>query len=264
MTNPLELKSEVKNSYKKIAEEFNNEKSCCCGSDSTTTHFIMSDDYSKVEGYFKDADMGLGCGIPTEYAGIKSGQTVLDLGAGAGNDVFVARRIVGDSGKVIGLDMTEEMLEKANQNLKKLGYDNVSFIHGEIEEIPLEDNSIDVVISNCVLNLVPNKSEAFKEIHRVLKPEGTFCVSDIIIEEELPKNIRTAAEMYAGCVSGAIFQDEYLSKINQLGFKNVKIESSKKIDIPTSILKNYLTTDELINFKDKETPIKSITVTGVK
>lgn len=266
MTKDLELKKIVKEKYGQIALQTieQNQTSCCGCGPSDGTYTIMSDDYHALEGYVKDADLGLGCGLPTEYAGINVGDTVLDLGAGAGNDVFIARNITGDTGKVIGIDMTEAMVEKANKNLAKLGFNNVEFILGEIESLPVENNSIDVVISNCVLNLVPNKENAFGEIFRVLKDTGHFCVSDIVIKEELPKNLRSAAEMYAGCVSGALFEDEYLGIIKKTGFKSAEIVKTKQINIPADILKDYLSDDEIKLFMSRPTPIYSITVVGKK
>ncbi len=196
----------------------------------------MQDEYNNLDGYVADADLGLGCGLPTEYAGIKKGDTVVDLGSGAGNDVFVARAIVGDEGKVIGLDMTEEMIEKANLNKAKLGFKNVEFHLGDIEQMPFENNIADVVVSNCVLNLVPDKRKAFSEIYRVLKPGAHFCVSDIVIKGELPAGLKKSAEMYAGCVAGALQQDDYLGIIKETGFRNVEVKKTKVIELPDDVL----------------------------
>jgi arsenite methyltransferase len=224
----------------------------------------MQDEYDNLEGYFADADLGLGCGLPTEHAGIKKGDTVVDLGSGAGNDVFVARSIVGVEGKVIGLDMTEEMIEKANANKIKVGFKNVEFRLGEIESMPLENDTADVVISNCVLNLVPDKRKAFSEIYRILKPGAHFCVSDIVLKGELPEGLQKSAEMYAGCVAGAFQQDEYLGTIKETGFKNVEIKKTKVIELPDDVLKEYLNDSEIEKFKMDNVGIFSITVVGYK
>jgi SAM-dependent methyltransferase len=266
--NAEDLKLVVKEKYGEIATQskLQNQSSCCgstCGcNDSTYT--VFSDDYSKLEGYNPDADLGLGCGIPTQFAGINKGDHVLDLGSGAGNDCFVARAIVGETGKVTGLDFTDAMLTKANENAKKLGFKNVEFVKGDIEEMPLPDNSFDVVVSNCVLNLVPDKNKAFAQIMRVIKPNGHFCVSDVVLKGSLPEKLRKDAEMYAGCVSGAIDIDEYLGIINKQGFKNVTVHKQKEIAIPDEVLENYLSKQEIASFKNGETGIFSITVSGYK
>jgi arsenite methyltransferase len=263
-----DLKLLVKEKYGEIAtqsKEYN--QSSCCGSTcgcGDSTYTIMSDDYSKLEGYNPDADLGLGCGIPTQFAGIKAGDSVLDLGSGAGNDCFVARAIVGETGKVTGLDFTDAMLEKANENSKKLGFTNVEFVKGDIEDMPLPSNNFDVVVSNCVLNLVPDKDKAFSEILRVLKSGGHFCVSDVVLKGDLPESLKKDAEMYAGCVSGAIDMKDYLKIINNLGFKNTVVHKQKEIAIPEEILKKYLSEEELISFKSGDTGIFSITVSGYK
>jgi ubiquinone/menaquinone biosynthesis C-methylase UbiE len=225
---------------------------------------IFSEDYSASQGYNPEADLGLGCGIPTDFAGIRKGDHVLDLGSGAGNDCFVARALVGDSGKVTGLDFTDEMLTKARANNTKLGYTNVEFLKGDIEAMPVPESVVDVVVSNCVLNLVPDKQKAFAEISRVLKPGGHFCVSDVVIRGDLPASLKQDAEMYAGCVSGAIQMDAYLGIIEKLGFQNITIHKQKAITIPDEIMSNYLSADQLQEFKDGGTGIFSITVSGKK
>ncbi len=260
-----ELKKVVKEKYAEIAVAVTNSGcGCGCKSSKIVDYTIMKDDYSNLSGYVADADLGLGCGLPTEFAGIKNGDTVVDLGAGAGNDVFVARAIVGDEGKVIGLDMTEEMIEKANKNKMKLGYENVEFKYGDIEEIPLDENIADVVVSNCVLNLVPNKRKAFSEIYRILKPGAHFCVSDIVILGELHPELKKSAEMYAGCVSGAVQQNEYLQIISESGFVNVEIKKTKMIELPDDLLKKYLSDEGIKNYKANLKGIFSITVIGEK
>lgn len=263
-----DIKKIVQEKYSIIANQSKtqNESSCCgsTGCCDSVDYTIFSDDYSNLQGYNKDADLGLGCGIPTEFAGIKEGHHVLDLGSGAGNDCFVARSFVGDTGKVTGIDFTDAMTEKARMNNEKLGYNNVEFIQGDIEAMPLPDNAFDVVISNCVLNLVPDKEKAFKEIYRVLKPGGHFCVSDVVISGHLPEKIKQDAEMYAGCVSGAIQKDDYLKIIQENNFTDISIEKEKEIDIPNSIMLKYLSMDELRTFKKERTGIYSITVKAKK
>ncbi len=240
--------------------------SSCCGSGccSTEVYNIMSDDYTQLEGYNPDADLGLGCGLPTQYAEMKKGDTVIDLGSGAGNDCFIARSVVGEEGKVIGIDMTEAMINKARINADKLGLNNVEFRFGEIESIPVAANRADVIVSNCVLNLVPDKQKAFKEIYRVLKPGGHFSISDIVLTGSLPENIKKASEMYAGCVTGAVLKDEYMEIIKNSGFINIKIQKEKPIIIPDDILAKYIFQDEISSLKNNNSAILSITVYAEK
>ncbi|PLX14192.1 MAG: arsenite S-adenosylmethyltransferase [Marinilabiliales bacterium] len=262
------IKEVVKEKYSIIATQSKsqNESSCCGGTSccDSIDYTIFSDDYSNEQGYVKDADLGLGCGLPTAYAGINKGDSVLDLGSGAGNDCFVTRSIVGESGKVTGIDFTDEMLKQAKINNEKLGYKNVEFVKGDIENMPLKDNSYDVIISNCVLNLVPNKNKAFAEILRTLKPGGHFCVSDVVIIGELPKKIKENAEMYAGCVSGALEKSKYLQIIEENGFKNIEVNKEKEIEIPNSIMLKYINLEELRKLKRDKIGIFSITVTAFK
>lgn len=266
--NANDLKLVVKEKYSEIAKQSKqqNETSCCgaTGCCSTVDYTIFSESYEKLEGYNPEADLGLGCGIPTQFAGIEKGHHVLDLGSGAGNDCFVARAIVGEAGRVTGLDFTDAMLDKAKANAAKLGFTNVEFIKGDIEEMPLPDNTYDVIVSNCVLNLVPDKNRAFSQMIRVLKPGGHFCVSDVVIKGILPEKLRKDAEMYAGCVSGAVEMDEYLKIINVSGFKNITVHKQKAIEIPDEVLFNYLSKEEIHLFKNGETGIYSITVSGYK
>ncbi len=263
-----DLKQIVKEKYSEIAKQSKeqNESSCCgaTGSCSSVDYTVFSESYDKQKGYNPDADLGLGCGIPTQFALIKEGDSVLDLGSGAGNDCFVARAIVGEAGKVTGIDFTDEMLKKADENVRKLGHTNVEFIKGDIEEMPMPNNQYDVVLSNCVLNLVPDKNKAFSEIFRVLKPDGHFCVSDVVLKGNLPEKLRKDAEMYAGCVSGAIEMDEYLGIIKQNGFKNIQIHKQKEISIPEDTLCKYLTSEERTGFNNGSIGIFSITVSGFK
>jgi len=265
MRTDAELKNIVKEKYGEIAVQSEN-KGCGCGCSTpdSTDYTLLTDEYISLDGYLADADLKLGCGVPTEYAGIKKGDTVVDLGSGAGNDVFVARALTGSEGKVIGVDMTEEMIRKANRNRDKLNAANVEFYLGEIENLPLDDNSADVVISNCVLNLVPDKKKAFSEIYRVLKPGAHFCVSDIVVKGILPESIKKSAELYAGCVSGALQMEEYLDIIDKSGFKNVEIKTSRRSDLPDSELRKYLSEDEFNSFKSGNTGLFSITVVGYK
>ena len=263
-----DLKLVVQEKYGVIAKQslLLNQTSCCgtsgCCGDLEIK--MIGDEYQNIDGHYKDADLGLGCGIPTQFADIKPGDHVLDLGSGAGNDCFVARAIVGDKGKVTGIDFTEAMVEKAIINNKSLGFSNVEFIKGDIENMPLPDNSFDVVVSNCVLNLVPDKAKAFAEIMRVLKPGGHFCVSDVVLKGELPEKFKNDLEMYAGCVSGAIKENEYLSIIAKQGFKNVSTHKIKQIAIPIDVLEKYLKRTEIDEFWYGERGIFSITVSGYK
>jgi ubiquinone/menaquinone biosynthesis C-methylase UbiE len=263
MSKEQEIKEMVKQKYSRIAlqDKETNASSCCgAGGCSTEVYNIMSEDYDALNGYNPDADLGLGCGLPTQFAKIKKGDIVIDLGSGAGNDCFVARAETGETGKVIGIDFTPAMIEKARVNAKKRGYSNIEFRQGDIENMPVADNTADVIVSNCVLNLVPNKKVVFKEIFRVLKPNGHFNISDIVLTGELPEKIKSAAEMYAGCVSGAISKDEYLNEIKQANFQNIIIQKDKPIIVPDDILKSYLTEEEISDYKNIPTAISSITV----
>jgi arsenite methyltransferase len=263
MQTDQELKEIVKQKYSEIAlQDKDTNAASCCGSGccSTDVYSIMSDDYSKMEGYIPDADLGLGCGLPTEFARIRPGDVVIDLGSGAGNDSFIARSQTGETGKVIGIDFTEAMIAKARTNAEKLGYHNVEFRHGDIEQMPVTASTADVIVSNCVLNLVPNKRNVVKEIFRVLKSRGHFSISDIVLVGELPENLQKAAEMYAGCVSGAIQKKEYLTILEETGFELITLQNEKKITIPDDILSSYLSTEEIADFKNSGTGIYSITV----
>lgn len=261
------LKELVKEKYGQIADQSKtiNETSCCgSGGCSTLDYTVMADDYTKIEGYAADADLGLGCGLPTQHALIKPGDTVVDLGSGAGNDCFVARSLTGETGRVIGVDFTDRMIEKARINAKNLGYLNVEFRQGDIENLPLAGGIADVVVSNCVMNLVPNKKQAFAETFRILKAGGHFSVSDIVLSGELPEGLQKSAEMYAGCVSGAIQKADYLSIIEKAGFKNISIQKEKRINLPDEILGDYLNTEEIAKFKAGTTGIFSVTVYAEK
>jgi len=264
MQDSNELKEIVKEKYGEIARKSQTDCGCGTKNNKTADCTIMKDEYTNLDGYVAEADLGLGCGLPTEFANIKPGNTVVDLGSGTGNDVFVARAIVGDDGKVIGIDMTEDMITKANLNKNKLGYTNVEFKLGDIENMPVENNTADVVVSNCVLNLVPDKEKAFLEIYRIIKPGGHFCVSDIVIKGDLPERIKKSAEMYAGCVAGAVQQDEYLSIIEKAGFKNTEIKKSKQITLPDSTLIRILGEKDFSAYRESQAGIYSITVYSEK
>lgn len=285
MNTPEEIKKTVKEKYAAIARNqtdsiigVREEASCCghapnvaleipakscCGTN--LPEFVnFQDDYTGLEGYMPDADLGLGCGLPTEFAGIRKGDVVVDLGSGAGNDVFVARSFTGEEGRVIGIDMTEDMIKRAENNKEKLGYDNVEFLHGEIEEIPLENETADVVISNCVMNLVPDKIRAFAEVNRILKRNGHFCISDIVTDGEMSDELRASASLYAGCISGALNKEEYLDIVRKTGFKDIEVKKEKRIIIPDSILEAHLTEEGLKDYNSKKPGIFSITVVAYK
>ncbi len=261
------IKDMVRQKYEKVAlqDKALNASSCCGTTNgSTQVYNIMSEEYDNLNGYNSDADLGLGCGLPTQFAQIKKGNIVLDLGSGAGNDCFVARAETGETGKVIGIDFSPTMLKKARQNTEKLAYNNVEFREGDIETMPVSDNSVDVIVSNCVLNLVPNKKAVFAEMYRVLKANGHFSISDIVLLGELPKALRKDAEMYAGCVSGAIQRTDYLNFIKEIGFENIIVQKEKAIFIPDDILQKYLSENEIKEFRNGQTGIFSITVFAQK
>ncbi len=268
MKTNAEIKKMVREKYTAIANQSKeqNETSCCgaTGSCDTDMYSIMADDYTKLEGYNPDADLGLGCGLPTEFAKIKEGDTVIDLGSGAGNDVFIARKFAGEKGKVIGIDFTEAMITKARANAEKLGLRNVEFRQGDIDDMPVTANYADVIVSNCVLNLVPNKHKVISEIFRVLKPGGHFSISDIVLEGELPEKWNEVAELYAGCVTGAIQKKEYLDTIKEAGFANITLQKDKPITLPDEVLANYLSTEEIAAYKNGAAKISSITVYAEK
>ena len=267
MNTEQDLKNVVRERYAKIAQQGKVENaSSCCGATtpSNKIYNIMMDDYTGTGGYVEDADLGLGCGLPTQFAKIRKGDTVIDLGSGAGNDCFVARHETGAEGKVIGIDFTPAMIQKARANAEKLGYNNVEFREGDIDQMPVNDNVADVIVSNCVLNLVPNKEKVIGEIFRVLKPGGHFSISDIVLVGTLPDALRQDAEMYAGCVAGAIQKDTYLGYIEAAGFRDITLQKEKAITIPEDILAKYLSGEEITNFNKGETGIFSITVFAAK
>jgi SAM-dependent methyltransferase len=230
--NSEEIKQAVKEHYGKVATEKSGccESSCGCGAgavDVMTTS--MSDTYEGQDKAILDAaDYGLGCGTPTLFAGLEAGMSVLDLGSGAGIDVFIAAKAVSPTGNVIGIDMTDEMLERAEENKKKLGIMNAEFRKGEIENLPVESGSIDRVLSNCVINLVPDKEKAFAEIYRVLKQGGRFTISDIVTVGVIPEKEQMNTDLWCACVSGALEKDTYLSIIAKAGFKNISVTGIKQ------------------------------------
>lgn len=259
------MKSTVREKYAEIARQSRETNAAsCCGVGTPGTYTIMSDSYAHLKGYNTDADLGLGCGLPTEHAHITEGDTVLDLGSGAGNDCFVARAATGPEGKVVGVDFTPEMIRRARQNAEKLGFNNVEFRQGDIEDLPVSDNSVDVVVSNCVLNLVPDKRRVFAEILRTLRPGGHFSISDIVLSGDLPDSLRQSAELYAGCVSGAIQQEAYLGLIREAGFQNIQVQKVKPILIPDHILLEHLSEQGLQEFLASDIGIFSITVYAEK
>lgn len=267
MNSENDLKEVVRNKYAEIAKQdkLTNASSCCgATTPSNKVYNIMMDDYTGTDGYVEDADLGLGCGLPTEFAHIQKGDVVIDLGSGAGNDCFVARHETGIEGKVIGIDFTPEMINKARTNAEKLGYHNVEFREGDIDNMPVNDNTADVIVSNCVLNLVPNKLKVMSEIYRVLKPGGHFSISDIVLVGDLPEAFKKDAELYAGCVSGAIQKDDYLNHLEMVGFNEIVIQKSKPITIPDDILEKHLSKEEMASYNKSGVGIFSITVFGKK
>lgn len=267
MLNEDQKKQIVREKYSEIVlqDKVLNAASCCGATNSSKEVYnIMMDDYSDLEGYAPAADLGLGCGLPTEFAHINVGDTVIDLGSGAGNDCFVARHLTGASGKVIGIDFTPAMVNKARANADQLGYNNVEFREGDIDQMPVSDNTADVVVSNCVLNLVPNKAAVIGDMFRVLKPGGHFSISDIVLQGDLPEALQHDAQMYAGCVSGAMQKADYLNALKSAGFSNITEQRSKTITIPDDILERYLDASSIAAFKAGKTGIFSITVYGEK
>lgn len=264
------IKEMVKQKYGAIAKQSKqqNQSSCCgssCGCSSSSVEFsVMAEDYAQLDGYVPEADLALGCGLPTEFAQIKSGDTVVDLGSGAGNDCFIARSVTGPGGRVIGIDMTEPMIAKARENAAKLGYTNVEFRLGDIEALPIDDDSADVVVSNCVMNLVPDKKKAFAETYRILKPGGHFSISDIVLQGELPEDLRRDAALYAGCIAGALQKEDYLAIIRRAGFTNLTVQKDRKVDIPEELLRRYLNDAQLLEFTQQRVGIFSVTVFAEK
>lgn len=254
-----QLKENVKEKYAAIAKGTETcciDSGCCDGGGNS----VMAESYEQLAGYEKDADLNLGCGLPTEHANIQPGNVVLDLGSGAGNDCFIARNIVGEEGFVYGIDFTEAMNSLARKNQQKLGFANMEFVQGDIEAIPFENDKVDVIVSNCVMNLVPDKQQAYQEVYRVLKPGGHFCISDIVYTGTMPPEFLKQAELYAGCVTGASEKQQYLQTIKQAGFKNIELKKERLINLPDEILQQYLTEDQLNDYKNNIQGLFSITV----
>ncbi|MGA0559708.1 arsenite methyltransferase [Larkinella sp. VNQ87] len=265
-----QLKEIVRQQYGAIAEQTDTSGACGCGPTSccgpaSDIPVNMAEGYEGLNGYVAEADLGLGCGLPTQFAQIKPGDVVVDLGSGAGNDCFVARAETGETGRVIGLDMTPAMIDRARRNAKARGFTNIEFVYGDIEEMPLSDNLADVVVSNCVMNLVPDKVKAFRETFRILKPGGHFSISDIVLQGNLPAGVVKDAELYAGCVAGAIQKDTYLQIIQDAGFVNLVLQKEREIFLPDELLKNYLTADEIADYRQQaKRGIYSVTVYAEK
>jgi len=267
MKNQEQIKRTVKEKYSTIAMESYRNNSCCscgCLEESSKSNPVVKDEYKNLDGYMPDADLGLGCGIPTEYARLKKGDTVVDLGSGAGNDCFVARAAVGEEGLVIGLDMSEPMVHKARENAIIQGYNNVEFHVCEIEQMILEDNTADVVISNCVLNLVPAKRKVLSEIYRILRPGGHFSISDIVLNNPLPGSLKTQAELYVGCIAGASLKKEYMAYIEESGFKNIEVLVEKEIPLQEEWLKEFLSESEIKQLHEANPGIRTITIYAEK
>ena len=269
-----DIKKIVKDGYARIAKQ--NSSCCpttsCCGSANLAQTISKSIGYSEEEmkAVPENANLGLGCGNPVALASLKNGDVVLDLGSGAGFDAFLAARKVGKTGRVIGVDMTQEMIEKAKANVKKGGYSNIEFRLGEIEKLPVEDDSIDVIISNCVINLSPDKKSVFEEAFRVLKPGGRLMVSDLVLVKELPAIIKESVEAYVGCLAGAIFKKDYLNYIKEAGFDNIKVVGetfypveAMANDVTAKVVKNspIISSNDL---KEIEHSVASIKVSAEK
>ncbi len=270
-----EIKKVVREGYARIAKQ---DSSCCVLASPCCESTDLAQDISEKTGYTeeelkavpKGADLGLGCGNPVAFASLRKGETVLDFGSGAGLDCFLAAGKVGENGRVIGVDMTPEMIEKARENARKGNYANVEFRLGEIENLPVADNSVDVVISNCVINLVPDKRRVFTEAFRALRPGGRLMISDLVLLKELPDSIKNSIEAYIGCLSGAIMRDEYIGAIKAAGFQKVRIidETSSPIECmandPTAraVIENLQIPPEEV--KEVASSVISIKVHGVK
>ncbi len=271
MNTAEQLKEAVRQKYGAIAQESEEATACsrgptsCCDSSITpNVPVVMAQAYDALKGYVTEADLGLGCGLPTQFAQIKPGNVVVDLGSGAGNDCFVARAETGETGRVIGLDMTPAMIDRARQNARALGFRNVEFVDGDIEDMPLPENLADVVVSNCVMNLVPDKRKAFSETYRILKPGGHFSISDIVLKGDLPTGLQQDAALYVGCVSGAIPKQDYLQLVQDAGFKNITVQKEREITLPDNVLQNYLSHTEIADYRQQDKGIYSVTVYAEK
>lgn len=235
MNSESDIKQIVKRKYGEIALAAGTGCGCGPGCCDPGAGFDFAVSYENQPGHVRQADLGLGCGVPTAVAGIAPGSTVLDLGSGAGNDAFVAQSLVGAAGRVIGVDLVPEMVAKAQANARQLGHTNVEFRLGEIEDLPVPDATVDVVISNCVLNLVPDKARAFAEVFRVLKPRGRFTISDVVLDGPAPAAWAGQAALYVGCVAGALPRQEYLAAVMAAGFVDVTVHGERRINLPAEL-----------------------------
>jgi len=265
-TNPSEsIKKAIQARYNEIASEipsgaFSRENLLACQAE----QLPFSIDYSKEPGYEAELDLKLGCGIPTASADIKEGDAVLDLGCGVGNDSFLALKKVGPTGKVIGIDIAPGMVELASKHATRLGITNIEFREGDLESLPLESNSIDVVISNCTINMVPDKAKVFSEIFRVLKPGGHFSISDIVLRAPLPEDLKKVPELYAGCVAGTELKDSYLDYISLAGFEAVRISLEKNLIVPVEQLEKFLPGTVVHSLSEQSSSLVSVTLLGDK
>lgn len=276
-----DLQQKVRQAYADIARHSIavGSGSTCCGtphgleqeSDANTFQSVtldlchtMPEDYQGILGYVPEADLGLGCGLPVQFARIKEGDVVVDLGSGAGNDACIAGIETGRKGRVIGIDFTPEMVDRATRNAEKLGYNHLMFLEGNIENLPLKDHSADVVISNCVLNLVPNKRRAFGEMFRILKGGGHFSISDIVTVGNLPPEIQQNADAYAGCISGAVAKEQYLAMLEEVGFEGLLEQKLKPITMDDALLTRFLSARELELWRTGKHGVFSIQLFGVK
>jgi arsenite methyltransferase len=263
-----ETRALVRERYAAVAREAESccgQASCGCGPEMAPDGLnVIGNAYAGVAGHLAEADLNLGCGVPTRHAALRPGETVLDLGSGAGNDAFIARHEVGPEGRVLGVDMTSEMIAKSRANAAKLGYQNVEFREGQIERLPVDSGSVDIVISNCVLNLVPDKGRAFAEMFRVLRPGGRFCVSDIVATGELPAPVREVAALYVGCVSGAMAEASYLALLETTGFQDVRVAEARSIPLSDEALAGYMSPADIAAFRTSGIALKSVTVLGTR
>jgi SAM-dependent methyltransferase len=241
------------------------EEGCGCGSGCGCSSYAdTAENYTELEGYHPHADLGLGCGLPTEFIDIREGDTVVDLGCGAGNDCFVARERTGLTGKVIGVDITESMIERARKNAEMAGYNNVEFRLGDVENLPVSDQTANAVICNCVLNLVPDKSIALLESYRVMKHHGHLSIAEIVVIGNMPQALKEDAEMYAGCLTGAMAKDDFLRLVEVSGFENVRTADMKPVELPDAMLRSHLSDDQHREYQKGMFGLFTITATADK
>jgi arsenite methyltransferase len=254
-----EIRKNVREGYAKIAKKAARSPKSCCGSSEPSREISKQIGYNEEDlaSVPVEANLGLGCGNPIAFASLKKGETVLDLGSGGGLDCFLAAKKVGEKGRVIGVDMTPEMIDKARENARKGRYGNVEFRLGEIENLPVADNTADIIISNCVINLSPDKARVFREAFRVLKPSGRLMVSDIVLLKKLPAEVEKSVEAYIGCLSGAIMKDKYLSLIREAGFQDVKVIEGKRFPV------EYMANDPTAKALIKKTKVPTTTARSI-